>query len=253
MSPVNSHTRRTIHWLAVQCNSAAGNIVGSQPSNLIATGSLPKDCRVPGPRNNTNTQSLQAYGPGFDCHRQNQKHTCIGKYLDTLHKPPVASFIHSCYTCSRSSFEQRQPIPNATDHTKQQTDQTNKQRQLPSRVMSINVLCSLSNLIQNPAQHLTSTSNPTRQRLFILPVQLLRMIGRVSRNGLSRVSSKLYVRHMLLWSMPTGTKWPWQSHCKGPTVFCPTLNTSARLQKALGAEAQQAAWLCSCPSLLSWP
>jgi hypothetical protein len=24
----------------------------------------------------------------------------------------AASFIHSCYTCSRSSFEQRQPIPN---------------------------------------------------------------------------------------------------------------------------------------------
>jgi hypothetical protein len=52
------------------------------------------------------------------------------------------SFIHSCYTCSRSSFEQRQHIPNTTDHTKQQTDQTNKQRQLPSRVMSNNVLCS---------------------------------------------------------------------------------------------------------------
>jgi hypothetical protein len=52
------------------------------------------------------------------------------------------SFIHSCHTCSRSSFEQRQPIPNATDHTKQQTDQTNKQRQLPSKVMSNNVLCS---------------------------------------------------------------------------------------------------------------
>jgi hypothetical protein len=52
------------------------------------------------------------------------------------------SFIHLCYTCSRSSFEQRQPIPNAADHTKQQTDQTNKQRQLPSRVMSNYVLCS---------------------------------------------------------------------------------------------------------------
>jgi hypothetical protein len=28
---------------------------------------------------------------------------------------PDATFIHSCYTCSKSSFEQRQPIPNATD------------------------------------------------------------------------------------------------------------------------------------------
>jgi hypothetical protein len=45
------------------------------------------------------------------------------------------SCMHACYTCGRSSSEQRQPIPIAADHTKQQTDHTNNKGQLPSKVM----------------------------------------------------------------------------------------------------------------------
>jgi hypothetical protein len=51
--------------------------------------------------------------------------------------------IHSYYTCSRSSFEQRQQIPNAADQTKQQTDHTNNQRKLPCMLMSNYVVCSI--------------------------------------------------------------------------------------------------------------
>jgi hypothetical protein len=55
--------------------------------------------------NSSESQLHHAHLPG------QQQHTAV--WLSFIH-----SFIHSCYTCSRSSFEQRQPIPNATDPTK---------------------------------------------------------------------------------------------------------------------------------------
>jgi hypothetical protein len=114
LAPLKTNTYVKCNTCRVQCSA----VQGCNSNHTLTTGLPMSRPKRAGSRSGTSPGLLAALSPAF---------------------------IHSCYTCSRSSFEQRQPIPNATEHTKQQTDQTNKQRQLPSRasrVMSNNLLCS---------------------------------------------------------------------------------------------------------------
>jgi hypothetical protein len=72
-------------------------------------------CVWPACRTPLNTKRSALYTPlrvELSCLTGLVRASLLGAGLETVLQH---SFIHSCYTCSRSSFEQRQPIPNAAD------------------------------------------------------------------------------------------------------------------------------------------